>query len=107
MFFGTDGFKTVWHRNGEEYKEKCMVPTVKHGDGSVLMWGCMSTAGVRELLLSHHGEVCPVLGFCLVNFMFYFENNSFQITCPSSCVPGLTSSLILDCFHLCSPPRCI
>ncbi len=25
--FGTDGFKTVWRRKGEEYKEKCMVPT--------------------------------------------------------------------------------
>ncbi len=44
--FGTDGFKTVWRRKGEEYKEKCMVPTVKHGGGSVLMWGCMSAAGV-------------------------------------------------------------
>ncbi len=47
--FGTDGFKTVWRRKGEEYKEKCMVPTVKHGGGSVLMWGCMSAAGVGEL----------------------------------------------------------
>ncbi len=47
--FGTDGFKTVGRRKGEEYKEKCMVPTVKHGDGSVLMWGCMSAAGVGEL----------------------------------------------------------
>ncbi len=36
--FGTDGFKTVWRRKGEEYKGKCMVPTVKHGGGSVLMW---------------------------------------------------------------------
>ncbi len=26
--FGTDGFKTVWCRKGEEYKEKCMVPAV-------------------------------------------------------------------------------
>ncbi|CAI9603489.1 unnamed protein product, partial [Staurois parvus] len=26
--FGTDGFKTLWHCKGEEYKEKCMVPTV-------------------------------------------------------------------------------
>ncbi len=48
--FGTDGFKTVWRRKGEEYKEKCMVPPVKHGGGSVLMWGCMSAAGVGELL---------------------------------------------------------
>ncbi len=47
--FGTDGFKTVWRRKDEEYKEKCMVPTVKHGGGSVLMWGCMSAAGVGEL----------------------------------------------------------
>ncbi len=47
--FGTDGFKTVWRCKGEEYKEKCMVPTVKHGGGSVLMWGCMSAAGVGEL----------------------------------------------------------
>ncbi len=45
--FGTDGFKTVRRRKGEEYKEKCMVPTVKHG--GVLMWGCMSAAGVGEL----------------------------------------------------------
>ncbi len=47
--FGTDGFKTEWRRKGEEYKEKCMVPTVKHGGGSVLMCGCMSAAGVGEL----------------------------------------------------------
>ncbi len=47
--FETDGFKTVWRRIGEEYKEKCMVPTVKHGGGSVLLWGCMSAAGVGEL----------------------------------------------------------
>lgn len=39
--FGTNGFKTVWLRKGEDFKEKCMVPTVKYGGGSVLMWGCM------------------------------------------------------------------
>ncbi|KAG2464611.1 TCB1 transposase, partial [Polypterus senegalus] len=47
--FGTNGFKTVWRRKGEDFKEKCMVPTVKHGGGSVLMWDCMSAAGIGEL----------------------------------------------------------
>ena len=43
-------------------------------------------------LVSHRGEVCLVLGFLSLNFLFYFEILtllSFQVTCPSSCVTGL------------------
>ena len=47
--FGSDGFKHVWRRPGEEYKDKCIMPTVKHGGGNVMVWGCMSAAGVGEL----------------------------------------------------------
>ena len=34
---------------GEKYKDKCVMPTVKHGGGNVMVWGCMSAAGVGEL----------------------------------------------------------
>ena len=47
--FGSDGFKHVWRWPGEEYRDKCVVPTVKHGGGNVMVWGCMSAAGVGEL----------------------------------------------------------
>ncbi len=47
--FGSDGVKRVWQQQGKEYKEKCVLPTVKHGGGSVMVWGCMSAAGTREL----------------------------------------------------------
>jgi len=47
--FGSDGVKRVWRQQGEEYKEKCVFPTVKHGGGSVMVWGCMSAAGTGEL----------------------------------------------------------
>ncbi len=41
----------MWRQPGEEYKDKCVLPTVKHGGGSVMVWGCMSAAGTGELQL--------------------------------------------------------
>ncbi len=38
--FGSDGFIHVWWQPGEEYKDKYVLPTVKHGGGSVMVWGC-------------------------------------------------------------------
>ena len=32
-----------------EYKDKRVLPTVKHGGGSVMVWGCMSAASTGEL----------------------------------------------------------
>ncbi len=40
---------SVWRQPGEEYKEKCVLPTVKHGGGSVMVWGCMSAVCTGEL----------------------------------------------------------
>ena len=47
--FGSDGFKHVWPQPGEKYKDKCVIPIVKQGGGNVMVWGCMSAAGVGEL----------------------------------------------------------
>ena len=47
--FGSDGFKHVWQRPDEEYKDKCVMPTVKHSGGNNMVWGCISAAGVGEL----------------------------------------------------------
>lgn len=47
--FGYDGPQKVWRKAGEEYQEKCLMPTVKHGGGGVLLWGCMTAKGVGEI----------------------------------------------------------
>ncbi len=40
--FGSDGVKRVWQQPGEEYKDKCVLSTVKHGGGSVMVRGIPS-----------------------------------------------------------------
>ena len=47
--FGSDGFKHVWRRPGEEYKDKCVMPTAKYDGGNLMVWGCMSAASIEEL----------------------------------------------------------
>ncbi len=36
--FGSEGVKRVRWQPGEEYKDKCVLPTVKRGGGSVIVW---------------------------------------------------------------------
>ena len=50
-FFRSDGKNWVWRFAGEAYDEKCTLKTVKHGGGSLMLWGCMSTWGVGKLVI--------------------------------------------------------
>ncbi len=76
--FGTDGFKTVWRRKGEEYKEKCMVPTVKQ-------WQC-PYVGLHECCW-RRGAAFYWWHHEFTNVLLYTEREDATITpCPwSSC----------------------
>ncbi len=74
--FGSDGVKCVWRQPGEEYKDKCVLPTVKHGGGSVMVWGCMSAAGTGELQFiegtMNANMYCDILKQSMIVFIFTF-----------------------------------
>lgn len=39
----------MWREPEEEFAMQYVAPTVKHGGGSVLLWGCMASTGVGGL----------------------------------------------------------
>lgn len=47
--FGSDGKKTVWRKPNTSLQIKNLKPTVKHGGGHIMIWGCMSFNGVGEM----------------------------------------------------------
>lgn len=48
--FGSDGRRTVWRKPNTEMDPKNLTPTIKHGGGSVMVWGCMASSGVGNLV---------------------------------------------------------
>ena len=45
----SDGNLRVWRRANTAYEHINTLPTVKHGGGLILIWGCMSSRGVGTL----------------------------------------------------------
>ncbi|XP_054087736.1 uncharacterized protein LOC128922137 [Zeugodacus cucurbitae] len=43
------GVIKVWRRANAEMQENNLIPTVKHGGGNIMVWGCMAASGVGNL----------------------------------------------------------
>jgi transposase len=46
---GSDGHLWVWKKPGGPLEDRAISPTVKHGGGSVMVWGCFTAQGVGYL----------------------------------------------------------
>ncbi|KAK3513183.1 hypothetical protein QTP70_009768 [Hemibagrus guttatus] len=48
--FGKNSTCRVWRRKNAELHPKNTIPTVKHGGGNIMLWGCLSAKGPGRLI---------------------------------------------------------
>uniref|UniRef100_A0A9J7Z9G4 Transposase Tc1-like domain-containing protein n=1 Tax=Cyprinus carpio carpio TaxID=630221 RepID=A0A9J7Z9G4_CYPCA len=47
--FGINSTRRVWRERNADYDPKNTIPTVKHGGGKIMFWGCFSAKGTGHL----------------------------------------------------------
>jgi len=47
--FGINSTRCVWRERNADYDSKNTIPSVKHGGGNIMLWGCFFAKGTGRL----------------------------------------------------------
>ena len=97
---------------GQRYNKKNLKPSVKHGDGNIMVWACFSSAGAGNICIIDgimNSEVyCRILDthlalsvkkFKLKNYIFQQDNDPKHTSKYTRDYLSDKKILTLDCLH--------
>lgn len=65
--FGHQNSRHVWRKPNTAFQEKTLISTVKHGGGSIIVWGCFAAAAPGQLTITEYIMNSTVYWGCLKN----------------------------------------
>jgi len=95
--FQNDGKIRVWRLVEEKYNINCLVPTMKHGGGGIMMWGCFSWFGLGPLVridgrINSERYIEEILGYHVIPFLENFEEENGEYLFQQDNAPIHTSA---------------
>lgn len=98
---GSDGREWCWKSRGEALSNRTCNPTVKHGGGSLMVWGCMTAKGIGHLTKiegNMDAELyCEILRDELMNSLEYRDLNVADVLFQQDNDPKHTSKKAKEC----------
>jgi len=96
--FQSDKKIHVWRLPKESHDVSCLVPTIKHGGGGVMMWGCFSWYGLGPLVridgrVNSERYILEILGYHVIPFLETFEEENGEYFFQQDNAPIHTSAM--------------
>ena len=81
--FGSDGRKWYWKKAGSSLQSNHIVPTMKYGGGSLMVWGCITAKGIGYLgsieTIMSTAIYCDILDEYLLSTIEWYKYNKKKI----------------------------